>query len=545
MKKSMKRLLAMATSGAMILSGAIPGGMTALAADDTVAYLTFADSAWTTQYWYDGNEYEGVTATTAVVDGYGQYTVGLEFAAAAADITFFDVEIANGEAAYPDSFMTIDSVVINGEEVEVGATYTSSDNGTDTRTNLYNSWVSEVTEGRTADGEVGDATATPVDATAYTDITSIEVTFTLGDGVAFGGESEDGVVEAEPLPEEGTTAYLSFADSAWGDAQYWFDGNEYAVAATNATVTGYGQYTVSLDFSGTEAGAAADIAFFDVEIAGGERYFPNCFMTIDSVVVNGEEVEVGATYTSSDDGEATRTNLYNSWVSEVSEGRTADGEVGDATPTPVDATALTDIVTLEVTFTLGDGVAFGASDEEAEVPTEFTAFLMFSDGNNWENYDQGVGTECEVYGDGIYEVSLTAEQCGAAAQADPDETAVVFLVDITDLGTAMVAAGTLTEADDESLTVTDAVAKVAVYVDGERVASKSDNIVLGDIEGNGRLRIDLLNVYDGSGTDANPVVQAALLTPAEEIKVVFSLSGTGLNSDADTDLEAYLTEAGY
>ncbi|MCD7882398.1 MAG: hypothetical protein LUI87_01615, partial [Lachnospiraceae bacterium] len=115
MKKKMRRILAAATSAAMVM-GALPGSMTALAADDTVAYLTFADSAWTTQYWYDGNEYEGVTATTAQVDGYGQYTVALEFETAAADITFFDVEIANGEAAYPDSFMTIDSVKINGEE---------------------------------------------------------------------------------------------------------------------------------------------------------------------------------------------------------------------------------------------------------------------------------------------------------------------------------------------------------------------------------------------------------------------------------------------
>ncbi len=545
MKKQFKKGLSVFCAALMVLGGIQVAGKEVKAEGDTVAYLSFADSGWgDAQYWNDDNEY-AVKATTADVTGDGTYTVALDFsgteAGKAADIAFLDVEIANGEAAYPDSFMTIDSVKINGKDVEVGATYTSSDDDIATRTNLYNEWVSSVDKGRTADGKSDDVTATPIDGKSFTDIKTIEVTFTLGSGVAF-GEVSEGATTAKELPAEGTTAYLSFADNAWA-VQYWFDGKDYApIVAENATVTGYGEYTVSLDLSGVEAGSAADMVFMDVEVAGGEEYFPNCYMDIKSVKINGEEVELGTTYTSSDDGIATRTNLFNTWVTEVTEGRAGDADLADATATPVDGTKYTDIKTIEVTFELMEGEA---SEVKVDTSNGFNAFLMFADGSKaWENYEAGVGTECTVLGDGVYEVSLSAEQCGATGQAAPDESALVFLVDIEGLGQAMIDAGTLDMNDDEKYIVTDAVAKVAVFVDGEEVTSKSSNIVLGDIEQNGRLRIDLFNAYDNAGTAEKPVVSPALLTPEKEIKVVFSLSGTGFNSDADTDIDAYLGKGG-
>lgn len=554
MKKNLKRVLSLAFAGALAATAIVPsiGTTTVKAAGDTIAYLTFADNAWgDAQYWNDGGDW-AVEATTVDVTGYGQYTVGLDFsgteAGKAADIAFLDVEIANGEEAYPDSYMTIDSVKINGEEVEVGATYTNSDDGIATRTNLYNSWVSSVDEGRTADGEVGDATATPIDGTAYTDIETIEVTFTLGDGVAFGGAASSTTAEAKELPAEGTIAYISVANNDWS-TQYFNggDSNTEGIAVTEATITASeGQFTTSIDFTGTESGVLSDIGFMDVEIAGGEEYFPGCFMTIDSVKINGEEVALGATYTSSDDGVATRTNLYNAWVETVEEGRTADGEVGDATATPVDGASYTDIETIEVTFTLGAGVAFGAEESTVDASEGFTAFLMFADGSGaWENYDQGVGTECTVLGDGVYEVSLTAEQCGATGQAAATEDACVFLVDIVDLATVLEESGVLTENEEEKFIVSDIETKVAVFVDGKQIYSKNGNVVTGDIEEKGTFRIDLFNAYDGAGTKESPVVSVDDLNPTSEIKVVFSLAGTGLNSDADTDLDAYLVANGY
>ena len=170
MKKRFKKVVSVFCASLMtvgLIGGAQIAPKEAKAEGDTVAYLSFADSSWgDAQYWYDGNDYK-VEATTQDVDGEGQYTVALDFTklddGKAADIQFLDVEIANGEAAYPDSFMTIDEIKINGEAVEVGATYTSSDNDKDTRTNLFNAWVESVDKGRTADGNVGDATATPID----------------------------------------------------------------------------------------------------------------------------------------------------------------------------------------------------------------------------------------------------------------------------------------------------------------------------------------------------------------------------------------------
>jgi len=51
------------------------------------------------------------------------------------------------------------------------------------------------------------------------------------------------------------------------------------VKAVNADVTGPGEYTVSLDFTGTKDGEAKGIAFTALGIDQGELYYP--FHTID------------------------------------------------------------------------------------------------------------------------------------------------------------------------------------------------------------------------------------------------------------------------
>jgi hypothetical protein len=155
------------------------------------------------------------------------------------------------------------------------------------------------------------------------------------------------------------TAYISFASSDWA-VQYWFDGNDYApVVANNKAVTGPGQYTVSLDLSGVDGGGANGIAFFDVEIAGGESLYPDNFMRIDSVKINGQSVAVGTTYTTSDNDIDTRVNLYNEWVGAVKEGRTNGLDYSQVTAVPVAVSSYTTVTRIEVTFTLisasGDG----------------------------------------------------------------------------------------------------------------------------------------------------------------------------------------------
>ena len=256
MKKTMKKVFASVLALALAVSTFSLMKLNASAEGETVAYLSFADNAWSVQYWNDGNDYSPIVATTAEVTGNGTYTVGLDFteAGGAADIAFFDVEISNGEAAFPNSYMTIDSVKINGEEIALtGTPYTSSDDGVATRTNLYNAWVSDVTtveSARTADGSADGITPTPVDGT-ITNINTIEVTFTLGEGVlcnAAGGEV------ATVLSEESYPAFIAFGgdveEGDWG-FQYYGDGagsNSGDIVATNGEVKSGETTTLTLEF---------------------------------------------------------------------------------------------------------------------------------------------------------------------------------------------------------------------------------------------------------------------------------------------------------
>lgn len=493
------------------------------------AYLQFADTDWgDAQAWYDGN-----SETNVLVDEYGTYTVSLDFTGTANGyangVAFFDVEIANGEIFFPKNAMTIDSVVINGVELTtIGKTYTTSDNENDTRVNLFNDWVSKIETGRTADGDIEEISAKPLDLSAYPQIQTIAVTFTLGDGLYLGE------VEPVPLPAEGTSAYLAVSDSAWS-VGYWGvgnSGNTANIVAVIPEIDGYGQYTTSLDFTGTTPALLADITFLGLEITGGEQYFPYCRVIIDSVSINGVLVtELGGTYTSTDNGTETRVNLYNTWVSEITDARLAAGVlIEDVSATPLDGTAYTDITSISVTFTIVEGAfEYQVNDEFEgyELPDSFNAFMMFSDTSGaWESYAAGTSGDCSVIGDGVYEVSLNATDIGATGAAVAGQ---VFLIDIEGLGKAMRFLETM---DDENNT--DLVVEVRVFVDGTEVTVNNSNILVGDIEGNDRLRLELYNTW-GTGTADLPVVAPELLTPANEIVVWFKLVGTGMNTGASTD----------
>lgn len=259
MKKTMKKLLASLFAVALVVTGLnLPANtMTANAEGETMAYLTFADSSWSVQWWNDGNSYDPVVSNQAEVTGYGTYTVSLDFSAVeggAPDITFMDVEISNGEAAFPNSYMTIDSVKINGEDVALAGTpYTSSDDGVTTRTNLFNSWVADATtveNARTADGSAEGITPAPVDNTLYTGINTVEVTFTLGDGVLCNASAAAG--EAV-LSEEAYPAFIAFggdmaAENDWGFEYYGADNNKGDIVATEGVLKNGETTTLSLEF---------------------------------------------------------------------------------------------------------------------------------------------------------------------------------------------------------------------------------------------------------------------------------------------------------
>ena len=568
MKKLFKRLSSAILAGVLAV-GFVPG-IAAFAGEkrdaeiaefaDGTAYLSINNSDWAD---FDAE------FTQAEITGDGTYTVSMKAKEPQNLAPFNALQVKNGERVMGNrSIVTIDEIKINGEKIEMaGYSYTCSADGAgiETRVNLYNEWNQPTDES----GNVAADTRCTQDAKGATPMLwgadklegfqSVEVTFTVSDyGKNEAAESAKTKV-AEPLPAEGTESYITFSDTAWAN-QWWNDGKEYATVKMNkATVTGEGEYTVSCEINATADAPAKGFAFIDVEIKDGEKYFPYGVMDIKSVKVNGQEVALtGKTYTSSDDQITTRVNLYNEWVNPSDAnfgGRTLDG-AADVIPTALDAKAFaeTDITSVEVTYNLvADGKPFGsyveAEAEEVDTTGPWTAFLMFSDGKeqSWQNFNMGVGNEVSVTGDGVYEVSLTAEQVGATTKAEPQETALVFLVDIDGMGKAMKSVGTLRANDKDELKDTDAKVRIAVFVDGQKVTTNSDSLVLGDIEGNGRFRIDISNIYDGSGTGMteNPAVDCAALTPEKEIKVVFSISGTGVGTAGETNLDKYLEEKGY
>ena len=349
------------------------------------AYLMYADAAWANQFWYDGNEYP-VTATTATVDGFGDYTVGLAFETPAEGLAFAALGIVNGEKTYPGAYLKINEIRVNGEAIEVAKGYSSSDDGITTRMNIYNEWVSALPEdARSFDGTTEGAAPIIVDKEAFASVSSVEVDFSL-----------------VPVTD---VAYLMFANGDWS-AQYWYDGNEYPVTATTAEITGQGFYTVGLEFPEPVDG----LAFAAVGIAKGEQTFSGYFIDITDIKVNGKSIDVNAGYTSSDDGITTRENIYNEWVSELpADARRADGILEGASPIIVDKEAFTGVKTIEVSFDYIYGKPI-VKDENAPLTEEEAAELLKAD------YNAYIGLQTENY---IFRNAWDEANYGRDSEANP------------------------------------------------------------------------------------------------------------------------------
>ncbi len=159
-----------------------------------------------------------------------------------------------------------------------------------------------------------------------------------------------------PATDDTAVAWIMYQAADYGIA--YCVGNVYdptnkstGVKATNALITGEGQYTVSLDFSA--AGIANGVNFSALGIYNGEKLFPGYIITIDSLKVNGEETELtGKPFTNSDDGKCTRVNLKNPWVSKPpDDARVADGDLEGISAQVWQIGDRKRITTIEVTFT--------------------------------------------------------------------------------------------------------------------------------------------------------------------------------------------------
>ena len=122
------------------------------------------------------------------------------------------------------------------------------------------------------------------------------------------------------------------------------------VVTKDIIVEGEGTYTVSLDF--TKTPKAKGTSFCALGIANGEKLFPGYIINIDEIKINGEVFTAeNEYYTCSDDGNTTRVNLFNGWVSAVPSSARTSGDISKASAQNLMLGKNVSITTLEITFT--------------------------------------------------------------------------------------------------------------------------------------------------------------------------------------------------
>ncbi len=181
----------------------------AVVADAGDAYLSIVDGQWWLQYWGSDMDYLTYDAGVVEITGDGTYTVSVtcDTDAIRYDTTgdangeliangseFMAVQIMDGADMFPDAVITIDSVTVDGTDMELTASsYTNAEEAAvddvthnNIRANVYNAYVSDLpddaksTEGLLSD--LADSSAyssTIIDNSAIGDWTTIEVTFTV------------------------------------------------------------------------------------------------------------------------------------------------------------------------------------------------------------------------------------------------------------------------------------------------------------------------------------------------------------------------------
>lgn len=156
---------------------------------------------------------------------------------------------------------------------------------------------------------------------------------------------------------DGSIAWIMFNSRDWSVAyssgdSYKPDDKAAGLVAADAVIDGAGTYTISLDFTGTDAGFAEGTAFSAIGISNAEVFYPGYMIDIKEIEVNGTPYELtGTPYTTSDNGICTRLNLYNEWVTDIPDtARIMGGNAADAAATVVDNETLGQIKTLKITF---------------------------------------------------------------------------------------------------------------------------------------------------------------------------------------------------
>ncbi|MGN1415549.1 MAG: hypothetical protein ACI4XF_01795 [Oscillospiraceae bacterium] len=164
------------------------------------AGVYFADEDWLVQYWGGDADDDGNTSITdvqnAVITGDGDYTASVTADYPVAGLVFLalcsDIE---SSSCPEDMTVTVNSVEINGEPVDIGVNGTPQwkDDSGYMRVNIYNTWSDDPAD-ESVSGDVFDGAQT------------ITVNFTV-DGL------EDGTPSPEPETTAETTAPEEIADA--------------------------------------------------------------------------------------------------------------------------------------------------------------------------------------------------------------------------------------------------------------------------------------------------------------------------------------------
>lgn len=155
------------------------------------------------------------------------------------------------------------------------------------------------------------------------------------------------------------TAFLMFTDIDW----LW--GNWDAGKATDATITGPGTYTVSLDNTQAEnaMSAANGANVFCVDIVGGYADLADLEVTLDSIKADGVEVPFDPEKICYGDIEE-----KGNYRIEIQNAYGLTGDMSDPHYGAIDAASFSAAEKIEVTFTISDpnGAAAEAAPEETE-----------------------------------------------------------------------------------------------------------------------------------------------------------------------------------
>lgn len=181
-----------------------------------------------------------------------------------------------------------------------------------------------------------------------------------------------------------------------------------------------------------------------------------------------------------------RIDIYNEWD--------GAGACGDESPINRD----------DVVFHQNLAVTFQLSGIKAE--GDFQAYMVFADGTwatqNWGYNDNG-NASCIVNGDGVYTMVIDGAGSGLG----------IFAIDVVGLAAAC--------GGDEGITAK--IIKLEADVAKSGIKVSTGNLVYGDIEGNGRLRLELYNEWGAS--KANPVINLDDLVCHKNLAVTFRLGG--------------------